>query len=87
MTVFHRTNLGGPTENIRVVTRGAEGTLQTNAVLPISHLETQTIATHFVNVYTELFFSQAWFRERLQLRRARLFPAFNTDANGATIFP
>jgi hypothetical protein len=46
-TVFHCTNFSGATENIRFVTRAADGTLASNVLRSVSHLSTQSMATHF----------------------------------------
>jgi hypothetical protein len=50
-TVFHCTNFGGATENMRFVTRRGNGSLATNIVLQIMHLQTLMATTHFVSSY------------------------------------
>src|SRR5262249_48597447 len=50
-TVFHCTNFSGVTENIQLVTRGADGTLLQNTSTPILHLSTSTWYTHAPNAY------------------------------------
>ena len=50
-TVFFCTNFSGADENIRIVMRTGIGTLVSNAVIPMSHLLTAALSTHFVSSY------------------------------------
>jgi|SRR5262249_47393911 len=52
-TVFHCTNFSGVTENMRFVTRGFAGGLQTNHFVTILHLQTRTLSTHTANPYND----------------------------------
>jgi hypothetical protein len=52
-TVFHCTNFSGVVENIRFVTRAANGNLLTNVVFPNAHLATLTAATHETAFYSD----------------------------------
>jgi hypothetical protein len=53
-TSFHCTNFSGVNETIRIVVRNGPGVLLTNTVVNISHLQTQTISTHFTRLYAEV---------------------------------
>jgi len=50
-TVFGCTNFSGATENIRMVTRSANGALATNQVFSIAHLATISVSTHSPMAY------------------------------------
>ena len=50
-TVFHCTNISGALEGIRFVTRDFDGTLRTNVLTTIDHLNTKTASTHVTNAY------------------------------------
>jgi len=52
-TSFHCTNFSGATENIRFVTRNSDGTIKSNVVLQVPHLNTPTISTHPTNAYID----------------------------------
>ena len=52
-TVFHCTNFSGTTETLRFVTRGFEGVLIQNTVVPILHLQTKTVSTHDTVAYND----------------------------------
>jgi|SRR5262249_4282865 len=45
-TMFYCTNFSGNSDNIRLVTRAADGTLKVNFSLTVQHLETRAFATH-----------------------------------------
>jgi hypothetical protein len=53
-TSFHCTNFSGAPENIRFVTRAADGTLLTNAAFTVNHLVTFTVSTHATQFYTDI---------------------------------
>ena len=52
-TVFHCTNFSGVVENIRFVTRAANGNLVNNSVFPDAHLATLTASTHETAFYSD----------------------------------
>ena len=52
-TVFHCTNFSGVVENIRFVTRAANGNLLTNLAFPNAHLATLTASTHETAFYSD----------------------------------
>jgi hypothetical protein len=53
-TSFHCTNFSGGPENIRFVTRAADGTLLSNAAFTVNHLVTFTASTHLTQFYTDI---------------------------------
>jgi len=52
-TSFHCTNFSGLIENIRFVTRDSSSALKSNFIVPIVHLGTVTVSTHFTAAYAE----------------------------------
>ena len=50
-TSFHCTNFSGAFENLRFVTRNRDGSLVSNGVATIGHLQTHTASTHFAAAY------------------------------------
>ena len=56
-TVFHCTNFSGAPEQIRVVTRGFAGTLTTNVVSNVSHLQSAAFSTHPTAAYVTVSLS------------------------------
>ena len=53
-TTFHCTNFSGVVENLRIVIRDAQGTLKTNNLLGLNHLNTLSISTHNTLLYNEV---------------------------------
>jgi len=52
-TSFHCTNFSGVAENIRLVTRGSDGSLLSNMVFNVTHLATITASTHATTLYSD----------------------------------
>ena len=60
-TSFHCTNFSGVTENFRLVIRDQTGTLVSNNLFPILHLQTLTISTKGTAAYVETALNTGFF--------------------------